>query len=83
MRGIQSVRNLDAQLEHRFDLQRLPADAVLERHPVQKLHHDKRPTVLLPDFMDGADIGMVQGGCRLRLTLEPSQRLGVFCNLVR
>jgi hypothetical protein len=32
---------------------------------------------LLPDLVDGADIGVVQCGCSLSFSLEASQRLGV------
>src|SRR5208282_2571554 len=49
----------------------------------QQFHGDERLTVLLPDLMDGADVRMVQGGCRLRLALEPSQGLRVTDNLFR
>ena len=51
---------------------------MLQRQPVQKLHDDEGLPILLPDFMDSADIGMIQcRGC-LRLPLEASQRLRVF-----
>ena len=39
--------------------------------PSQKLHDDEGLSYpAAPDFVDGADIGMVQCGSRLRLTLE-------------
>ena len=39
-------------------------------------------TVLLPDLMDRADIGVVESGGRLRLPLEAAQRLGVFDDVI-
>src|SRR6266851_1795342 len=39
--------------------------------------------VLLPDLIDRADIGMVEGRSSLRFSLETSQCLGVSGDLVR
>jgi hypothetical protein len=44
--------------------------AMLQRHAVQKFPNDEGLTVLLPDFVDSADIGMVQGRSSLSLSLE-------------
>ena len=55
---------------------------VLQRHAVQKLHGDERLAVLLADFVDGADVGMVQGGGSLGFTLEALQCLGVSGHFV-
>ncbi len=38
---------------------------------------------MLPNLIDGADIGMVQGGSCLRFPLKPGQRLGVFGYRIR
>src|ERR1700693_1280616 len=51
---------------------------MLQCHAVQKLHDKERMAVLLPDLIDRADIGMVESGGRLRLSLETGQGLGVF-----
>jgi len=51
---------------------------MFQRHAVQKLHHNEGLTTLLPDFINGADIRMVQGGSSLGFTLKASQRLRVF-----
>ena len=72
---VQSVGNLNGQTEQSFRLNRLSGDALFQRHAVQKLHGDEWLTILLPDFMDRADIRMVQGGRRLSLSLEAGQRL--------
>ena len=52
-------------------------NAVLQGQPVQKFHGDERLPILLRDFIDGADVGMVESRGRLRLTLETDQRLGI------
>ena len=56
---------------------------MFQGHSVEKLHDDEGLTVLLPDFMDGADVGMVEGRSRLRLPLKPRQRLGIFGHVIR
>ena len=40
-------------------------NTVLQGHAVQKLHGDEGLTIVLADFVDGADVGMVQGGSGL------------------
>ena len=50
---------------------------MLQRHAVQILHGDERLPVLLADVIDRADVGVVQGGRRLRLALETGQSLRV------
>jgi len=53
---------------------------MFQRHAVQKLHDQEGMAVLLPDFVDRADIGMVESRGRLRLPLETGQGLGVLCD---
>jgi hypothetical protein len=81
--GVERVRNLDRQTEQHTRLDGLSADPMLQGHTVQKLHDQERMTVLLPDLMDRADIGMVQSRGRLRLPLEAGQGLGVFGDVLR
>src|SRR6267142_2213967 len=52
------IQIADAQVEHRFDLQRLARNAVLQRHPLQEFHRDEALALVLTDLVDGADIGM-------------------------
>src|SRR5579864_2664280 len=55
---------------------------MLQRHAVEKFHDQEGMGVLLADFVDGADIGMVEGGCGLRLALKAGKCLGVFDDVV-
>src|SRR5713101_1611001 len=55
---------------------------MLERQPIQKLHHDEWLAILMPDFIDRADIGMVEGRGRLRLSLEAGQCLGILGDVI-
>src|SRR5579862_2198160 len=83
MSRIKCIGNLDSQRQHQLGFHRLPGDAMLQRQPIQKFHGDERTPVLFGDFMDGTDVGMIQGRSRLRFALEPAQSLRVFRNLVR
>jgi len=58
--SVESVCNLSGKQKKSFHLQRTPRNAVLQRHALEKLHDDERLAFVLPDFMNGADIWMVQ-----------------------
>ena len=60
--GIEAVGNFDGEREQGFVVQRLAADQMLEGHAIEKLHGDEGLVAVLADFVDGADVGMVQGG---------------------
>jgi hypothetical protein len=51
---------------------------MLQCEPVQKLHGDESVALVLSDVINSADVGMVQGRCRLRLALEAGERLRVL-----
>ena len=53
----------------------------LQGHAVQELHGNEGFTILLTDVMDGANIGMIQSGCGLRLALEAAQSLRISGDL--
>ena len=56
---------------------------MLQRAALEKLHHDERTSILLADFVDGADVGMVERGGGLRLALESFQSLAVARHFIR
>ncbi len=78
VRRIQRVCDLNAQIEQQIEVERPAGDAVLQRGAVQKLHGDERAAFVLADFVDGADVGMVQRGGGARFAPETFQRLRVL-----
>ena len=56
---------------------------MLQRDAFKKLYHQESVAILLANVMNGADIGMVQSGRRLRFPLESSQRVGIARQLFR
>ena len=84
VRRIQRVGDFDAERQHRVHVQTAMAgDALLQRAALQILHGDEGAAVLLADVMNGADVGMIQGGRGSSLALEPAQRLPVASQVVR
>src|SRR4029077_1695995 len=81
--GVKGIGNLDGQRQDHLGFNRAPRDPVFQGYSIQKLHHQERAVVLLSDFVNGADVGMIQGGSRLRLPLEARQRLCVLGYLIR
>ena len=79
MSRIECIGNLRPQIEHLIDFHRLSVDRVLERLSLHHLHRDERTPFVLADFVDGADVGMVEGGGGLCFALESFQRLS-GCN---
>ena len=61
---------------------RPPGNAVLQRQPVQKLHGNEGFAVLVVNFVDGADVGMIQRGGGLGLALKAAEGLRVFGDVV-
>jgi hypothetical protein len=51
---------------------------MLQRHAIQELHSDEAFPVLLADLVDGANVGMVEGGSRTGLATKTFQRLWVL-----
>ena len=54
---------------------------MLQRHAFQKFHGDEGMSVLLADFVDGADVGMIQGGSGARFAAETFEGLRIAGNV--
>ena len=81
--GVKPVGNLSRQLEHGVGAKRSSHDAVFECRPIEKLHCDERPSLVLTDLVNGADIWMVQAGGRARLATKALEYLGIASDVVR
>src|SRR5207302_10482866 len=83
MRGIQSIGDFNAERQEYFDFEGAAGDALLQGSALQALHDDERSAVLLPDIVDGADIGVVEAGGAAGLALETGKRIGIADQVVR
>ncbi len=70
VRGLERAGDLHCDLEQVQSIQRAVLDPVLQRLPVQQLHHEVGPAAMGSDVVDLANIGMVQGRGGARLTVE-------------
>ena len=50
---------------------------LLERLPLQEFHRNERQSFVLSDFINRADVGMIQGRGGPGFTLEALERLGI------
>ena len=71
-----------AEPQQRVQFHRTPRDQVLQGHALQIFHGDKRLAVFLANVVNGADVGMVQRGSRLRLALKAAERLGILGHFI-
>ena len=81
--GVQRIGNLNPQFQHLFGRKWSPADEMLQRLTIQKLHSDESLAFVFTNFVNGADIWMVQRRSSLRLALEAFQGLMVSGYIVR
>ncbi len=81
MSGVECVRDFDGERQEDCFLQGTTGDAVRQGHAVQKLHGDEGMAVLFANVVDGADIGMVQGGSGLGFALKTSESVGIAGNV--
>jgi hypothetical protein len=75
--GVESVGELDAEIEQRVVLRGSRRDAVPEGLALEPLHADEGLALVLADVVDGADVRVVEGGSGPGLALESLPGLAV------
>ena len=75
--GIERVGDFDAQFEQRLELERLATDAVLQSCAIEIFHGDEVAAFVAADFVDRADIRMIQSGGRARFALKSLERVRI------
>ena len=76
VRGVERIGDLYAEIENFVDRASGPvAMRCLQRLAFKQLHGDEGLAFVLVDLVNGADVGMIQGGGRARFTLEALERL--------
>ena len=82
VRGLQSFGDFDGEREQAFDVHGTAGDAMLQGYAVQKFHGNERLLAVLADFVDGADVGMIESRGGACLAAEALQRLRVARHFV-
>src|SRR5215469_4426625 len=77
---IQSVSDLNAEIQQGFDFQGFTVDRLSECLSLQQLHGDEGTLVNFVNFVNGANVGMVQSRCRSGFTAKPLQCLRIVGN---
>jgi hypothetical protein len=58
---VERIGNLDGEIEQSFRCERLSPNSVLQSLAFQKLHGDEGLSFVLPNLVNGADVGMIEG----------------------
>jgi hypothetical protein len=77
VRRIQRVGNLHGQLQQGFELQWLASDEMPECLALQQLHGDERLVLMFADFVDRADVRVVERRGSLGFALKTLQCLRI------
>src|SRR5579864_7052887 len=83
VRRIEGVGDLNGQLQQYPKFHWAPGDAISQRCSVQELHDDEVPAVMPANFVNGADVGVVQRRGGARLPAKALQRLWIARHFVR
>ena len=75
VRGVERVGNLSRDAQDPVECEWLAGHQLLQRLPLQQLHDDELPVVVLADVVNGADVRMIQGRGGAGLTLETIDRM--------
>ena len=73
----QRLGNLSRNRQRLIDGHRTVRDAIGQRRPLDELHHECLAAVNFLQAVEVRDVGMIQGGKDLSLSLEPGQALRV------
>ncbi len=71
VRGVERVGDVDGNIEKPCVRQGPPSDQVMERSALEQFHGDEVLSLKLVNLVNGADMGVVQGGRRASFALEP------------
>jgi hypothetical protein len=77
MRRVERIGDLNSELDQTVDRQRTIVDFALQGSSFEQLEDEERPALIVSDFMDRADVRMVQRRRGARLAEEPIDRLTI------
>src|SRR5271167_3343400 len=74
VRRIQRIGNIDSYRQQTLDIERATVNEMLEGGSLEILHRDEGFAFMLADLVNGADVGMIQGGRGPRFASKAFQR---------
>ena len=75
VRCFKSIGDFNGKRQQGVGVKALRGDHMLHGHAVQVLHGDKSLIAALADFVNGADVGMIEGGSSASFAPETLERL--------
>ena len=82
VRGIETVGDLNANLQQLRYFDGLSFDAMLESFALEQFHGDKGTAFELSDVVDSADVGMIERGGSASFAAKSLDGLGVVRNII-
>ncbi len=82
MSGIERVGDLDTQVNQTVGFERAAEYRFPQSLAFEKLHHDEAQAAVLPNFVNGADVGMVQSGSGAGFAAKTFEGLRVVRDIV-
>ena len=81
--GLKRVGHFNCEREQALLFHGSAFDQVLQRLAGQALHHDEQMSIVLSNFVDGADVGMIQGRSSASFPAKALQSLWILRGVVR
>src|SRR5690348_9123460 len=78
MSCVKRIGDLDGYCQDAVPLHRTPTNYVLQRPTFQELHRNEGLITLLADFVDSADVGMIQSRGSTSFPAKSFKRLRIF-----
>ena len=79
--GVESIGDFDGEIEKQVEIERAARDAMLERGAFHVFHSDEDAAIVLADFIDRADIGMIQCGGGAGFAAKTLESLRILRNI--
>jgi hypothetical protein len=83
MSCVKGVGDFNGEIENVLGRERTSRDGILQGAALEEFHGNEGPSVVFSDFIDRADVGMVESGSSTRLAAKSFERLWVMSNFVR
>src|SRR5215469_9323242 len=81
MRSMQALGHANRHIQQRFQVHRPTCDGVFQGLTFEKFHSDESPTAMLSNFVNGANVRMIQCGSGTSFPAEAFEGLWVFCEV--
>src|ERR1700674_4225832 len=80
--SVKRICDLYTKVEKLLRIKRAAVQQMFERGPVKKLHSDEGTPLEIADFVDGANVGMVESRSSSSFTAESFEGLGITCEFI-